>query len=106
MRWPGYLLSIQTDCLHAEALADALLDAGALAASIEDADAGTADEQPQFGEPGSVSHPAGSVRWSSPCSSRIPIRARVARASALARAGLDELPDFTRKKSPSRTGCS
>lgn len=50
-------LSIRTDCLHAERLADALLEAGALAASIEDADAGTADEQPQFGEPGSISRP-------------------------------------------------
>lgn len=50
-------LSIQTDCLHAEALADALLEEGALAASIEDADAGTADETPQFGEPGSITRP-------------------------------------------------
>ena len=50
-------LSIRTDCQHAERLADALLAAGALAASIEDADAGTADEQPQFGEPGSISRP-------------------------------------------------
>jgi len=50
-------LSIRTDCRHAERLADALLEAGALAASTEDADAGTADEQPQFGEPGSISRP-------------------------------------------------
>lgn len=50
-------LSIQTDCLHAEALADALLEAGALAASIEDADAGTVDEKPQFGEPGWPTRP-------------------------------------------------
>ncbi len=53
--WPS--LSIRTDCQHAERLADALLEAGALAASIEDADAGTADEQAQFGEPGSISRP-------------------------------------------------
>ena len=50
-------LSVDTDCTHAEALADALMDAGALSASIEDADAGTADEKPQFGEPGSVTTP-------------------------------------------------
>ncbi len=37
---------------HAEALADALIEAGALAASIEDADAGSLDEQPLYGEPG------------------------------------------------------
>ncbi|MES2771402.1 MAG: 50S ribosomal protein L11 methyltransferase [Pseudomonadota bacterium] len=50
-------LSIETDCQHAERLADALLDAGALSASIEDADAGTAAETPQFGEPGSLTTP-------------------------------------------------
>jgi ribosomal protein L11 methylase PrmA len=64
-------LSIQTDCQHAEALADALLDAGALAASIEDADAGTPDEQPQFGEPGSPSRQAGRIHGSLHCSNRI-----------------------------------
>lgn len=50
-------VSIETDCDHAEALADALLEAGALSASIEDADAGTPAETPQFGEPGSVTTP-------------------------------------------------
>lgn len=50
-------VSIETDCAHADALADALLDAGALSASIEDADAGTPEETPQFGEPGSVTTP-------------------------------------------------
>jgi ribosomal protein L11 methyltransferase len=55
MAWQS--VSFLTDAAHAEALCDALLDAGALAASIEDADAGTADEKPQFGEPGSVNSP-------------------------------------------------
>jgi ribosomal protein L11 methyltransferase len=50
-------ISIETDCRQAEALADALLEAGALSASIEDADAGTANETPQFGEPGSLTTP-------------------------------------------------
>ena len=50
-------ITIQTDCQHAESLADALLDAGALSASIEDADAGTPEETPQFGEPGPVTTP-------------------------------------------------
>lgn len=50
-------VSIETDCAHADALADALLDAGALSAGIEDADAGTPEETPQFGEPGSVTTP-------------------------------------------------
>ena len=50
-------VTIDTDCGHAEPLADALLDAGALSASIEDADAGTPEETPQFGEPGSPTTP-------------------------------------------------
>jgi ribosomal protein L11 methyltransferase len=50
MAWLSATLII--DAAHAEALADALTDAGALSATIEDADAGTADEKPQFGEPG------------------------------------------------------
>ncbi|MEO8936417.1 MAG: 50S ribosomal protein L11 methyltransferase [Burkholderiaceae bacterium] len=40
------------DRTRAEALSDAMLDAGALSASIEDADAGSIDEQPIYGEPG------------------------------------------------------
>ena len=50
-------VSIETDCTHAEAFADALMEAGALSASIEDAAAGTAEEKPQFGEPGSITTP-------------------------------------------------
>ena len=37
---------------RAEALSDALVEAGALSAAIEDADAGSLDEQPLYGEPG------------------------------------------------------
>lgn len=44
--------SFLTDAAQAEPLCDALLEAGALSASIEDADAGTPEEKPQFGEPG------------------------------------------------------
>jgi ribosomal protein L11 methyltransferase len=55
MAWQS--VTFLTDASHAEPLCDALIDAGALSASIEDADAGTPDEQPQFGEPGSVNSP-------------------------------------------------
>jgi ribosomal protein L11 methyltransferase len=55
MGWQN--VSFLTDALHAEPVCDALIDAGALSASIEDADAGTPDEQPQFGEPGTVNSP-------------------------------------------------
>ena len=37
---------------HAEGLSDALMDAGALSVSVEDADEGTDAERPLFGEPG------------------------------------------------------
>lgn len=50
-------ISFLADAAQAEPICDALMEAGALSASIEDADAGTPDEQPQFGEPGSVNTP-------------------------------------------------
>lgn len=50
-------VTLETDCAHAEALADALMEAGALSATIEDAAAGTPDEKPQFGEPGAITTP-------------------------------------------------
>jgi len=55
MGWQN--VSFLTDASHAEPMCDVLLEAGALSASIEDADAGTVDERPQFGEPGSVNSP-------------------------------------------------
>lgn len=55
MAWQS--VSFLTDAASAEPICDALIEAGALSASIEDADAGTPDEQPQFGEPGSVTTP-------------------------------------------------
>lgn len=45
-------VTLQADAAKAEALSDALMEAGALSVSIEDADAGTDAEKPQFGEPG------------------------------------------------------
>lgn len=54
---PWLEANLFTDATHAEPLCDALLEAGALSACIEDADAGTPAEQPQFGEPGSLTTP-------------------------------------------------
>lgn len=45
-------LTLRADEQTAEALADALVDAGALSVAIEDAQADTDEEQPLFGEPG------------------------------------------------------
>ncbi|MDO9226564.1 MAG: 50S ribosomal protein L11 methyltransferase [Pseudomonadota bacterium] len=50
MPWLSLKLAANQD--EAEGLADALMDAGALSVSIEDRDAGTEAELPQFGEPG------------------------------------------------------
>lgn len=49
--------AITADAKHAEALSDALLDDGAVSVSVEDAEAGTEFETPQFGEPGSPATP-------------------------------------------------
>lgn len=46
------------DAALADTISDALIDAGALSVSVEDADAGTAAEQPLFGEPGSATEAA------------------------------------------------
>lgn len=92
MGWQS--VSFLTDASRAEPLCDALLEAGALAASIEDADAGTPDEQPQFGEPGSVNSPG----WAH---SRVvalleaDADAHALLAAAGAAIGLDEVPAFS-----------
>lgn len=87
-------VTILADANRAEQLSDALMDEGALSVSIEDADAGTDAERPQFGEPGM----APASLWD---------RSRVLAlfdqsadiTSALARAsgavGFDQVPSFT-----------
>lgn len=47
---------IIADAQQAEALGDALMEAGALSVIVEDADAGTPAETPQYGEPGMETH--------------------------------------------------
>tara|TARA_R110001599_G_scaffold64023_3_gene179133 strand:+ start:771220 stop:772170 length:951 start_codon:yes stop_codon:yes gene_type:complete len=50
MSWTEIVIEVARN--HAEALSDALMEVGALSVSVEDADLGTAAEQPLFGEPG------------------------------------------------------
>ncbi|GAB3539615.1 50S ribosomal protein L11 methyltransferase [Noviherbaspirillum agri] len=50
MSWTEIVIEVARE--HAEALSDALMDAGALSVSVEDADEGTEAERPLFGEPG------------------------------------------------------
>jgi ribosomal protein L11 methyltransferase len=61
MSWLSLKLAASQD--QAEVLADALMEAGALSASIEDRDAGTAAEAPQFGEPGQEDPRAWRRNW-------------------------------------------
>jgi len=60
MAWQSLVL--EADGGIAEALSDALMDAGAVSVSVEDADAGTDTEQPKYGEPGM---PAADPAWPS-----------------------------------------
>ena len=48
---PWLSLSVEVDAAHAEAFSDALIDAGAISVSLEDADAGTQEESPLYAEP-------------------------------------------------------
>lgn len=50
MSWIEIVIEVERK--HAESLSDALMEAGALSVSVEDADEGTEAEQPLFGEPG------------------------------------------------------
>jgi len=49
---PWLVLTLELDEAHTEAVSDALLEAGAISVSVEDAEAGTAVEIPQYCEPG------------------------------------------------------
>lgn len=87
-------VTLETDCSHAEALADALMEGGALSATIEDAAAGTNEEKPQFGEPGSITTPG----WDrSTVTALFDPDADIAAAvaAAAAEAGLKEVPTFS-----------
>ena len=50
MAWTSLSLTVAGD--EAESWSDALLDSGAISVDVHDAEAGTPDEKPQFGEPG------------------------------------------------------
>lgn len=50
MSWTEIVIEVARD--HAETLSEALMDAGALSVSVEDADEGTDAERPLYGEPG------------------------------------------------------
>lgn len=95
--WYSVFLNAAAD--QAEALSEALMEAGALSVSLEDADAGTPEERPQFGEPGSVNEQL----WDRSVvialfDADIDIASALAQASAAV--GLDSVPDFRVEEVP------
>lgn len=86
-------LILRADARIADALSDALLGEGALSVSVEDADAGTADEAPLYGEPGMQ---AGAVWPQSLITALCTPQADPARliAAACTRIGLGQAPDY------------
>lgn len=90
-------VALKTDAAHADALSDALLAAGAISVSVEDALAGTDMETPQFGEPDSAASGPAIPLWNE---SRVvalfdPAADLIGRiAAAAAAAGIDELPEI------------
>ena len=89
--WTNVL--IRTRAEHAEALSEALIERGALSVSVEDADAGTELETPQFGEPGSPATPLWAnskvIALFEPAPDLVGIVAAAAKDI-----GLDDLPDI------------
>lgn len=88
-----YSVSFEAAADQADALSEALMDAGALSVSIEDADAGTERETPQFGEPGSVNERL----WARSVvialfAAGADIPAALAQAAVIV--GLNDVPDF------------
>ena len=56
-------VQLETEALRADALADVLLNCGAISASVEDAHAGTDLETPQFGEPDGTANSPPTPLW-------------------------------------------
>ena len=90
-------VALETDAAHADALSDALLAAGAISVSVEDALAGTDLETPQFGEPDATGSGPTTPLWDE---SRVvalfnPSDDLIGRIAAAAMAaGIDDLPEI------------
>ena len=93
MSWTEVVIEIARE--HAEALSDALMEAGALSVSVEDADEGTDQEKPLFGEPGM--EPAEAAWEHSRVVALTDVDADQAEivAEAAAAIKLDKVPSFT-----------
>jgi len=92
MPWQSVRILVESKA--AESLSDALMDGGALSVSLEDADAGTLDETPLFGEP---DHPTAELWPRSIAVVLLDADADVAAtlAAASAQAGIPVPADYT-----------
>jgi len=87
MSWQRVELVVSGE--HAQAVADALEEAGALATELTDADAGTPDEQAVFGEPGSDVHAWPRTQVSALFHEEFPARDALRDALAVTQAHID-----------------
>ena len=99
---PWLVLTLELDEAHTDAVSDALLEAGAISVSVEDADAGTAAEIAQYREPepGRITwnHESEATPWRrNRISALVPAQSDARRvvADAMRGAGLDSVPAFT-----------
>jgi len=91
MGWLAVTLTVNAACI--EKLSDALLETGALAVDVADADAGTPRERALFDEPGETGAPAWElIRISALFAESVDVAANV--AIALGAAGLDPARGF------------
>lgn len=93
MSWTEVVIEIARD--HAEALSDALMEAGALSVSVEDADEGTDQERPLFGEPGMVPTEAAWDHSRVVALTDVDVDQAAIVAEAAAAIGLAEAPSFS-----------
>ena len=93
MSWTEVVIEIARD--HAEALSDALMEAGALSVSVEDADEGTDAERPLFGEPGMIPTEAAWDHSRVVALTDVDADQNAIVAEAAAAIGLPQAPSFT-----------
>ena len=93
MSWTEVVIELARE--HAEALSDALMEAGALSVSVEDADEGTDAEQPLFGEPGMEPKEAAWERSRVVALTDVDADQAAIVAAAAQAVGMAEVPAFT-----------
>lgn len=100
MSWNEIVLEVSY--AHTVPFSDALLDAGAMAVTVEDADRGTEAEQPIFGEPGADSEEHVWTRSRVIALLDTDMDAREIISLAAAEAGMGEPPPFLVREVPEK----